>query len=616
MKKIRQVSSHGGMSVIMRINKAFKSKTLIPNSSLLIPNYYTPPPPPSPYFSGDGGKGMSIAILAPRTTGFTANQNYLPALVQGELVSNFSGYSAISVLDRQRLDDQYAELFSGYYDDNAQAGLDLGRLTPTDYIMGGNITKTATGYALQIQITKSADKMTMASYSGACTFAELDNLTGIRRASLELLQKMGVTLTAKTQEELSGAAAAKHINAQTALAQGITAQKSGTVVEALSHFIQSSNYDPNLAEAASRMNILSASISSGNIGEDTRNDIAWRKQWLERLQEAETFFANYIKELPYYLVYETNIKQGEINYQNETVKLSFWMGLLRDDQWVNTIIEVMRTVESGLMATGRAATWGIDWPDKSVGTPSPFTDKANNFAVVVDIINEQGKSIGRQTINIPAGYFIRSGTIIPKQWERDVPFPAVDANSITDRLTIRITSIDGTPAETAARQKRISIMPETEFQQSINRGWSRKAAADESLFEVDRNGTLISVPQIDDLVIPSTGKGGITITSIGKRVGAGYHYSSVTFPITVTEIGDEAFSYCKSVTLPSSIITIGNNAFSGDLFYHVTRIIIPNSVITIGEGAFENAWSRYEFISAYEKNGKKAGEYSWTMHIK
>jgi hypothetical protein len=538
---------------------------------------------------------MSIAILAPRTTGFAANQSYLPALVQGEFVSNFSGFSAISVLDRQRLEDQYAELLSGYYDDNAQARLDLGHLTPTTHIMGGNITKTATGYALQMQITKTADKMTAASYSGTCTFAELDNLTGIRRASLELLEKMGVTPTERTRTELAGAAAANHVNAQTALAQGITAQKSGTVVEALSHFIQSSNYDPSLAEAASRMNILSASISSGNIGKDTRNDIAWRKQWVERLQEAETFFANYVKGQPYYLIYDTNIRQGDINYQNETVALSFWMGLLRDDQWVSTIIEVMRTVESGLLATGRAVAWGFDWPNKSVVTPSPFTDKTNNFTVVAEIINDKGRSIGKQSVTIPAGYVIRYGTIIQKQWEGNVSFQTVDANLITDRLTIRVTSIDGIPAETAAKQKRISILPETEYNQKIDHRWSSQLTIEEMLlFEASKDGSLKAIPKksgrTQDLLIPPYDKNGIEITSIGKKVAYQYFYMrSVTFPLTVTEIGDEAFYMAglfTSITIPNSVITIGNNAFTCHKDTELTSITIPNSVITIGNNAF------------------------------
>jgi hypothetical protein len=558
------------------------------------------------YWTGEGGKGESIAILAPKATGLATNQSYLPALVQGEFVSNFSGYSAISVLDRQHLDDQYAELLSGYYADNAQAGLDLGHLSPTDYIMGGNITRTATGYTLQIQITKTTDKMTMASYSGTFTFVELDNLTGIRRASLELLEKMGVTPTERTRTELSGAATANHVNAQTALAQGIIAQKSGTVVEALSRFIQSNNYDPSLVEAASRMNILSTSISSGNIGEDTRNDIVWRRQWVERLQETETFFANYIKEVPYTLVYDTNIKQGTINYQNETVNLSFWMGLLRDEQWVSTINEVIRTVQSGLVATERSTTWGLDWPDKSVSTPSPFADKRNNFTVAVEIINDQGKTIGKQTFTIPSGYTIRYGNIAPIQWEKFVSFPTVDANLITDRLTLRITSIDGIPAEDAATKKKINIIPQSTG--------DHKLATDESLFTVSSDGSLkpnwngYFSDSPKDVVIPSTVRGVLvttiameafrghkltvitipnTVITIGRFAFYSNSLTSVNIPNSVREISDEAFhaNQLTSVTIPNSVIIIGNSAFAGN---KLTSVNIPNSVREIGSFAFVN----------------------------
>jgi hypothetical protein len=220
------------------------------------------------FYTDDGGKGISLAILAPEASGLTENQGYIPALVQGEFVSNFSGYSTISVLDRVQLDSQYAELLSGYYEENADAGRDLGHLTPTEYIMGGKIIKTTTGYALQIQITKTADKMTAASYSGTCTFAELDNLTGIRRASLDLLQKMGIEPTERTKTELAGAAAANHVNAQTALARGITAQRTGDDFSAMSSYFDARTFDANLSEAASRMASVSTmrsfSVESGS----------------------------------------------------------------------------------------------------------------------------------------------------------------------------------------------------------------------------------------------------------------------------------------------------------------------------------------------------------------
>ena len=57
----------------------------------------------NPYFTGNGGSGMRLGILVPQSQGLNENQAYLPAMVQGVLVSNMSKYSAISVLDRVSL---------------------------------------------------------------------------------------------------------------------------------------------------------------------------------------------------------------------------------------------------------------------------------------------------------------------------------------------------------------------------------------------------------------------------------------------------------------------------------------------------------------------------------
>jgi hypothetical protein len=131
-----------------------------------------------PYFVGTGEKGKSIAILVPGISGFTKNdQDYLPALVQGEFVSNFTTFSGITVLDRLNLDKQYPELLSGYYADESKVGLDLGKLPATDYIMGSAIIKGATGYTIQAWVANTESKFTVASYSGTCTFFELNNLT-------------------------------------------------------------------------------------------------------------------------------------------------------------------------------------------------------------------------------------------------------------------------------------------------------------------------------------------------------------------------------------------------------------------------------------------------------
>jgi len=418
----------------------------------------SPAPPASLYWTGDGGKGMSLAILAPKASGLDKNQGYLPALVQGEFVSNFSGFSAISVLDRERLDEQYAELLSGYYDDNAKAGLDLGHLTPTTHIMGGNITRTATGYALQMQITKTADKMTTASYSGTFTFAELDNLTGIRRASLDLLQKMGVTLTTQAREELTGAAKDNHVSAQTALARGITAQQQGTEVAALSYYFQAAAYDPSLMEAANRSSILNANISSGNIGDNVRNDIQWRKDWVARLTETEQFFDSFNKteSMPYTLFYISGeINQGTVNYQNETVALSIETHLHGSGVWTISIERALQAVYDGLDATKRKDVWGLgNWPRQGV-TNLNFVGQSRNFAVVFELLNNQNKVIGKQTLQAGGSWGLnwsgRPTINVNADNRKTLNFQNVNANDISDSMTIRVATVNGADAETAAR---------------------------------------------------------------------------------------------------------------------------------------------------------------------
>jgi hypothetical protein len=446
------------------------------------------PAPASPFFSGDGGKGLSIAILAPQAKGIAGTPDYLPALVQGEFVSNFSGYSAISVLDRQRLDDQYTELLSGYYDDNAQAGADLGHLTPTTHIMGGSVTRTATGYALQMQITKTADKMTAASYSGTCTFAELDNLSGIRRASLALLEKMGVKPTERARTELAGAAASHEINAQTALAQGITAQKSGTEIAALSYYIQASVLDGDLAEAASRLNIVTASITSGDMGADIRNDLQWRDQWVARLAECEMFFAkNVYGPYPYYLVYSTNIIEGATDYEKRTVALGVTIGSYPNMPRYRSIAQAVDTVRKGLLATGRAKLWKLDnWPLQSVAIPGLFRNTWNDngqknaatlycsgYTAIVEIVNSDGKTIASSTVGFPLGFYSfhealgRPGEfyfLVTMISAADIVFPSVDPNDITPTMAIRIAGINGQSAETWAAANSLSILSEADYQ--------------------------------------------------------------------------------------------------------------------------------------------------------
>jgi hypothetical protein len=54
--------------------------------------------PVNPFYTGDGGKGTSITILAPATRGLGEDQNHLSALVRESLCPTFRGTPAFLFL--------------------------------------------------------------------------------------------------------------------------------------------------------------------------------------------------------------------------------------------------------------------------------------------------------------------------------------------------------------------------------------------------------------------------------------------------------------------------------------------------------------------------------------
>ena len=73
--------------------------------------------------------------------------------------------------------------------------------------------------------------------------------------------------------------------------------------------------------------------------------------------------------------------------------------------------------------------------------------------------------------------------------------------------------------------------------------------------------------------------------------------TKVVIPDSVTEIGDNAFSGCKSlkeITIPDSVIDIGERAFEG--CESLTSITIPDSVTEIYDETFKGCRSLKEII--------------------
>jgi len=515
------------------------------------------------YWVGDGGKGMSITIRDLKAIGLGENQRHLPRKIQAGLMQNFLNYSAISVLDWGRFFEIRNALTDAAYDENSEAVRNATRAQiPTTHFLMGEITKTPTGYDLHIGIFRTADMRATASYSGKFTFWDLDNLTGVGRASLELIPQMGVTLTEAARKELSGAATQDHVNevnGQLALAKGISADRRGRKVEALNYYIQAANYSPSLRDRSSK---LSANIFSGSMGNDILDDIEWRKQWVERLKETEMFFDNFnkIESMPYTLFYGSDITRGATNYQNETVPISIETYLYGSQVWAHSIELVLQEVYDGLNATKQKEKWGLSyWPRQGVTNLNAFVERRNNFSVVFELVNSQQMVIGRQTLQAMGSWKINldRSSISFGTTREHVVFQNVSASNITPVLTVRVASVNGVDAETAAINGVLQLRNISKNEFDIN---DRFKYAMGQIQGIARWGGMA------DLVIPSN-IWGDPVTSIGNGAFNGSRLNSVTIPSSVETIGSEAFwnTGLTSITIGANV-NMSYNSFGGNTF--------------------------------------------------
>ncbi|MCL1957550.1 MAG: hypothetical protein FWF63_09525 [Fibromonadales bacterium] len=216
---------------------------------------------------------------------------------------------------------------------------------------------------------------------------------------------------------------------------------------------------------------LIAAVSSINTGESIRNDIVWRKKWVEHLKETEKTFYKIINSAPppYTLYYSTVIETGKIDYQKETADLSISISLVANSEWFSALqrsLKAAQAVMDGLNATTRKKDWGLDdWPEQGVSETNPFaaekksliggyryiySSKKYDIPVEFELVNQRGRAIGRQTAKLNPSFIIENFIVKFKSNESSIlTFNTVKANDISDNLTIRVASVNGKPPKTA-----------------------------------------------------------------------------------------------------------------------------------------------------------------------
>jgi uncharacterized protein (TIGR02145 family) len=425
---------------------------------------YAPTPIANAASVATAGKGIRLAVLEPAGRGLSADEQWMLSLVQGSITGDFNKYSGMTIIDRQNLENilkEWEESMSGNYSEATI--VKIGNLTGASHILSGSITKTANAFMLELAVTDAASGERKASYPPTpVSPLALENLSAIKTASADLMRQLGVKLTGAALGELQQAANTSRIQAEAALARGIAAQKRGTEVAALSYFYQAAALDPSLFEASTRSSIMAANISSGNIGADIRNDIAWRKKWVAKLTETEEIFYRMIKAAgpPYTLYYSTDIKTGEINYERETAELNIITDLSANYVWFKTLnrtLQAAQAVLDGLNSTNRKKDWKLaEWPERGVSETNPFKSRYDSYNdcgsyfidVVFELVNQQGRVIGSQKIELKMyfGFSTNEQNRIKVEFTANelntIRFKNVRASDISDNLTIRVASVN------------------------------------------------------------------------------------------------------------------------------------------------------------------------------
>jgi hypothetical protein len=303
--------------------------------------------------------------------------------------------------------------------------------------------------------------------------------------------------------------------------------------------------------------------------------------------------------MPYTLFYLNDIRQGTINWQTETVTLSTETYLYSSGVWALSIERALQAVYDGLNATGRMSTWGLaNWPRQGVTNLNAFAERRNNFSVVFELLNNQNRVIGRQTLQAGGSWGLnwsgRPVTTISSPDRGTMNFQNVNANDITDSMTIRVATVNGTAAETAARNGVLQIRAVTRDEVARNDRF-RFSKGEVQGFAQWQQG------QIASLVIPNT-IWGDQVISIGQGAFRNIGLTRVTIPDSVTSIGAEAFWENRGINQ----ITIGQNVAMGE------RAFGFRGSRTVSRDGVQRTeyFNDIRFLNFYAQNNSKEGRYT------
>jgi hypothetical protein len=418
-----------------------------------------------PFFEGDGGMDIRLAVLEPEMRGADAADAWLPVYVQGLLHSAFRKYSAMTLIDRQNLSRILAEQDLAT---NARFSerdfISIGNLTNAEYFLTGTVQKLPTGdFSVSLSITGAGSGESRASFMRTGSAADLQDGTLINGAVESLLAQMGVTLTETGRRSLiSGRYLVAR--AEAGFARGLAAQESGAAVEALLNYSQAAAFDPSRLEALARLGSISQEIGGGSVSADIINDIQARNAWIAAFRETAAFFNSHP---PFEISYDPNLLQiGVTDYANNRADLAMRIRVAPSEAGFTALNALLE----GLEKTGRRELWGFaGWPFLDIRPRASETtlfpgQRSFRFAVQTALVNEEGKVIARGNLTLETGRLaFRAGDKVVKAPEGvlgQVLYPRVNAADLSPTLTVVIAGVNNLSGRQISETGYMRIAPE------------------------------------------------------------------------------------------------------------------------------------------------------------
>ena len=192
--------------------------------------------------------GKRITVPKPTFINGSADEEWVPLFIQGQLTTNFQNYSGLTVIDRLNQDKAKAEQKlseSASYSEVDQ--LAVGKLVAANYIVAITVIKKGSSFSIDAKINAADTNTTVGkAYTNPnCSVTALESGAEINNLAYELLKGLGIP---ESQiKDLKDTTYLKHqksaLAANTNIAKGISSEMAtGNIVQTLAYYQKASGF--------------------------------------------------------------------------------------------------------------------------------------------------------------------------------------------------------------------------------------------------------------------------------------------------------------------------------------------------------------------------------------